>query len=269
MNPIAAHSSLAPELAVGLVRRPGALDARGVALAGVGAPDLLGRLGIADQVARVAFSDVAAAAAASRLVFAISDGHTERAEEVAIAIDAAKGSARLIHVADVADLAKPSVRATIARVTSVRATGAEAANILLEAHDSRFGAPEALTARIIAAAFSAANGEVKAVLELAEPGPRDWGWTPEYVDAVQKLAARERLTDMVVASGQTLTAAEMVEAAFGYFKTSAAKHVHITGAGKTVSRIDPAALRAATGWVSYTHGSDLIRALCEGAADRS
>ena len=245
------------------------LDARGVALAGVGTTDLLIRLGIADQVTRVPTHDIAAAAAQVRLVFAINDGSAECAEHLAVGIDAAKASARLIHVADVADLAVPSVRAAMTRLASARAAGAEAANVLLESHDSRFGTRDTLAARIIAAAFAAANGQTLALQEIVEPGPRDWGWTPEYVDAVQRLATRERIADMIVASGQTLTAAAMADAAFGYFKAVAADHVRISGTGTAVPRSDPAALKAATGWTAYTHGPDLIRALCEGAVDRN
>lgn len=246
------------------------LDARGVALAGVGDAGLLTRLGIADAVTPVAGSDVAAAAAESRLVFAISNGSAERADLLATGIDAAKGSARLIHVADVADLSLAPVRETITRISAARkASDGEAANLLLEAHDSRFGSRDALTARIIGAAYAVANGETRGMLEISEPGPRDWGWTPEYVDAVQRLANRERLVDMVVASGRTLTAAEMAEAAFGYFKADAAAHLRIEGTGTPVSAIDPAALKAATGWTASTWGRDLVKALCEGAGDRA
>ena len=57
---------------------------------------------------------------------------------------------------------------------------------------------------------------------FAETGPRDWGWTPEYVDAVQRMAARERLTDMVVASGHRLTVAEIAAHAHDYFRKASA-----------------------------------------------
>lgn len=245
------------------------LDARGVALAGVGDPALLARLGIADAVTAVAPTDLAAAAAESRLVFGISDGSAQRADLLASTIAAAKGRARLIHVADVADLAHAHVRDTIARIGAARKdSGGEAANVLLEAHDSRFGRPDTLTARIIAVAQAAANGEARGVTEITEPGPRDWGWTPEYVDAVQRIANRERLTDMVVASGRTLTAAEIADAAFAYFKADAAAHLRIEGAGTTVPPIDPAMLKAATGWTASTWGRDLVKALSEGAGDR-
>ncbi|KAB7644376.1 GDP-mannose 4,6-dehydratase [Polymorphobacter fuscus] len=244
------------------------LDARGLALAALASDGrLLARLGIADAVASVADGDLAAAVADARLVFAIGDGSAERADTLARALYAAAAAPappRLIHVADVADLAAPAVRDSVRRVAAARAGGVETANVLLESHDSRFGRRDTLTARIIAAAGSAEP----TMTTIIETGPRDWGWTPEYVDAVQRLATRERLVDMVVASGHTLTAAEIADAAFGYFRRRAADHIRIEGTGSAVAAIDPAALKAATGWSASTWGRDLVRALCEGAADR-
>ena len=245
------------------------LDARGVALAGVGDNRLLARLGIADSVTPVTATDVAAAVAEARLIFAISDGSAERADLLATGIDAAGNSARLIHVADVADLAQSPVRASMARIAAAKNAGAEAVNVLLEAHDSRFGKRDTLTARIIEAARAATSGETRSVLEIIEPGPRDWGWTPEYVDAVQRLAARERLVDMVVGSGHSLTAAEITNAAFAFFRANPAAHVRITGTGTSTPLVNPAALKAFIGWTASTWGNDLIKALCEGASDRT
>ena len=239
------------------------LDARGVALAGVGEPGLVTRLGIADAITPVAAADTAAAAAQARLVFAISDGSAAHADRLAAGIDAAKATTRLIHVADVVDLKLAPVRDTLARITAAKARG-EAANVLLEAHDSRFGTRATLPAQIIAVAHA---GD-PAVREIAEPGPRDWGWTPEYVDAVQRLATRERLVDMVVASGHTLTAAEMADAAFAYFRRNIADHIRIAGSGTAAAPIAIAAAKAATGWTASTWGRDLIKALCEGAGEK-
>ena len=274
ISPITSARAASACLIVGVDNHVGAylarlLDARGVALAGVGDAGLLSRLGIAGQVIPVAASDVASAASDSRLVFAISDGSAERADLLATAIAATDNRARLIHVADVADLAQAGVRDIIGRIAAAReASDGEAANVLLEAHDSRFGTRDTLMSRIIALAYAAANGDARGVQDIVEPGPRDWGWTPEYVDAVQRLATRERLIDLVVASGNAITAAEITHAAFGFFRVDPASHVKIVGTGTLAESIDPATVKAAIGWTAYTRGPDLIRAFCEGAADR-
>lgn len=250
------------------------LDARGVALAGVGDDRLVARLGIADSVTAVAPADAAAAAAGTaRLVFAVSNGDAERADIIAVSLASAAAAAlppRVIHVADVAALDAPAVRDTLRRITAARAGGRiETANALLEAHDSRLGPSDSLLAQITSAAWRAAQKDAPPPLTITEPGPRDWGWTPEYVDAVARLAMRPTMVDLVVASGHTLTAAEMADHAFGFFRRDAADHVRISGPGATVAAINPAPVKAATGWSATTYGRDLVLAICEGAADRN
>ena len=249
------------------------LDASGVALAGIGDDRLVTRLGIADKVAAVAPADATAVAGAARLVFAISNGDAERADTIAASLASAAAAAlppRVIHVADIAALDAPAVRDTLRRITAARAGNRiETATALLEAHDSRLGPADTLLAQITGAAWRAAQGDAHSpMLVVTEPGPRDWGWTPEYVDAVARLAMRPTMVDLVVASGHTLSAAQMAEHAFGFFRRDAADHVRITGAGAAVAAINPAPVKAATGWSASTFGRDLVRAICEGAADR-
>ena len=251
------------------------LDARGVALAGVGDAALVAKLGIADAVTDVAPADAAWTAAAMRLVFAISDGDAARADMISASLAKAAGAAqppRVIHVADVASLDAPAVRETLGKIVAVRRSGRiETANVLLESHDSRFGPADSLLAQITGAAWRAAQTDTPTVppLAITEPGPRDWGWTPEYVDAVARLAARPSVVDLVVASGHLLSAADMAAFAFDFFRRKAADHVEITGAGASIAPINPAAVKAATGWSASTYGRDLVRAICEGTAGRA
>jgi hypothetical protein len=251
------------------------LDARGVSLAGVGDPALVARLGIADSITAVSAGDAASAARDMRLVFAVSDGTAQGADTIAASLAAASAAAnppRIIHVADIAALDNASIRDTVRRVAAARGGGRiETANTLLEAHDSRLGPADNLLARITSAAWRAAQDDAQQLpmLTITEPGPRDWGWTPEYVDAVARLASRPTLVDLVVASGHLLSAADMAAHAFGYFRKDTADHVRIAGTGDTKPPINPAPVKAATGWSASTYGRDLVRAICEGAADRS
>ena len=248
------------------------LNARGVGagggLGGVGAADLVARLGVADAVVATTAADTARVAAHAQLVFAISDGSAERADLVAETVDAVAAAtrpARLIHVADIADLALPQVHDTIQRITA--ASRAETATIRLAAHDSRLGSRDTVMGQIIGAAAAASAQAAPQNLVIAEIGPRDWGWTPEYVDAVQRMASRDRMIDIVVASGHRLTVAEITQHAFGYFRQTD-NGVTITGAGSAVPAIDPAPVFAATGWRATTFGRDLVRTSCEGTGER-
>lgn len=248
------------------------LDARGVGnrLGGVGGTELVKRLGIADAIAITTVADAARAAAEARLVFAVSDGSAERADLVADVIDAIAVAARpprLLHVADIADLAVPAVCDTVRRVAAT--SNVERATLLLAAHDSRLGRRDTVMARIIGAAFATNTHDLPPRLHIAETGPRDWGWTAEYVDAVQRMASRDRLTDVVVASGHCVNVAEIAAHAFEYFRRNVADNVTITGQGTIVAPIDTLPLSFATGWRATTFGRDLVRALCEGAGDRA
>lgn len=255
------------------------LDARGMSLAGAGTPEHLLRLGVANAVVAVNDADVPIAAAHSRLVFAIGAADAARADLIASSLAAAATAAqppRFIHVADVADLDTVALRNLLHRVVKAREGGRiETANVLLEAHDSRLGPPDSLMARIIGAAWAAGQpvsapaAMVPAIAEIIETGPRDWGWTPEYVDAVQRLATRPALVDLVVATGHRLSAADIAEHAFGFFRRKAGDHVRIIGDGAAIKPIDPAPVKAATGWSASTYGRDLVRAICEGAGDRT
>jgi GDPmannose 4,6-dehydratase len=43
---------------------------------------------------------------------------------------------------------------------------------------------------------------------------RDWGWAPEYVDAMWRMLQQERPDDYVIATGETRSLEEFVAAAF-------------------------------------------------------
>ncbi len=250
------------------------LHARGVGVLGLtdGLPhrqDAIAALGIGADIALVGDGDaeMLATAGTAGAIFAIAGD----AARMAAILDAAPAATRLVHVVDKADLHQPTRLALVKRLGDLRRDqGRPAASIILHAHDSRLGADDTLPARVTVAAWRASQGEA-APLALAETGPCDWGWTPEYVDAVIRLAALPVLRDSAVASGHRLTTAEFVEHAFGFFRQDAAL-VTITGsddAGDADTSSIAAALKSTTGWSASTHGRDLVRALCEGAAGRA
>ena len=260
------------------------LDARGVPVSGVLAGDgaALSNLGIAAVVAPVAAADAARLVAGlpDLTLFAINDGSPAQADLVAEVLAAGAAAAnrpRLSHIVDAATLLqKPALLEQAKKVADWRRdAGLVAMNAILHAHDSRLGPADSLPARITAAAWRAAQakGETPATpLEFTETGPRDWGWTPEYVDAIIRLAALEKPLDLAIGSGTPLTVADFVNHAFAYFKIDPAGHVHVlpaTEATRVEPAIDTARLKAATGWSASTHGRDLVRALSEGAAARA
>ena len=256
------------------------LDARGLALAGIGAgpgPDASQALGIADSIDRLAIGDLAAgiASGAFPVIHAIADGNVARLaaiDSVLAVLASAATPLRLCLTVDRDLLASSAaVRDQVRRLVALRQDqGLFAGTAILHAHDSRLGPDDSLPARIIGTAFRLARGAVLPPLELVETGPRDWGWTPEYVDAVSRLPAQPQAGDVAIGSGHALTAAEFAGHAFEFFGLDPQQHVRITpGPAAAPDHIDRAALQARLGWTARTYGRDLVRALCEGAADRA
>ena len=207
----------------------------------------------------------------SGTLYALNDGSPEQTALVEEALAAAPGGLRLAHVVDNQVLRRsPALLAVARQVAALRRDGGRAAvNIILHDHDSRLGPDDLVTARITAAAYAAGQDKPLPLLQIAETGPRDWGWTAEYVDAIVRVAALDKPVDFAIGSGHTLTVAEIVEHAFAFFRRSPDGHVSILpGEAGPEGPVDTARLKDATGWSASTWGRDLVRALCEGAAAR-
>jgi GDP-D-mannose dehydratase len=260
------------------------LDARGIPVSGVLAGDgaALTDLGIAAAVTPVAAADVARLVTESPAltVFAINDGSAAQADlvaEVLAAGAAAFQRPRLSHVVDSAALRQsPALLDQAKKIVAWRKDdGLFATNAILHAHDSRLGPADSMPARVTAAAWRAAQakGEMPTTpVEFTETGPADWGWTPEYVDAIIRLAAMESPQDLAIGSGTLLSIEDFVRDAFAYFKLDPTGHVRVLPAAdapQSGPAVDTARLKAATGWSASTHGRDLVRALAEGAASRA
>lgn len=235
--------------------------------------DCMTALGITDDVNPVPAADAVALAAtlADATIFAVNTGSDAQADLVASVLAAAT-SARLCHIVDAEVLRHHPRLLDQARTIAAlrRDDGRPAVNAILHAHDSRLGDPDSLPARIAVAAFRAGQGAAPAGIEIAETGPRDWGWTAEYVDAIARLAALETPLDLAIGSGHMLTTQDFVDHAFAFFKASPDGHVRVTAAPvASPLPVDTARLKAATSWSASTYGRDLVRALCEGAAARA
>ena len=74
--------------------------------------------------------------------------------------------------------------------------------------------PLAIVTRKITSAAARIGAEGSGVIRLGNlEARRDWGWAPDYVDAMVRAVRMQNATDYVVATGQTHTVAEFAEAA--------------------------------------------------------
>lgn len=150
---------------------------------------------------------------------------------------------------------KAAKAAVAAMVAEARAGGAFAVTAHLSEHASRLSRTS-VAAQLIAG--------VQAVPRVALPAPgrvHDWGWAPEYVDALAQMLAARSPADHSIATGVPMTEAEFVHHAAAYFGGDA-------GAAWAAPAPPAAAptMPRVPGWRAFTHGRDLVDTLCEGLA---
>lgn len=95
-----------------------------------------------------------------------------------------------------------------------RGRGLHASAAILYNHES-VRRPEAFVTRKITRAAARISLGLQDVLELgALDAERDWGWAPDYVDALVRIARADAANDYIVATGEVHSVREFVAAAF-------------------------------------------------------
>lgn len=135
-------------------------------------------------------------------------------------------------------------------------------------HESVLRPERFVTQKIIAAARRIAGGGPEPLrlgrLDIA----RDWGWAPEYVEAMWLILQQDEPENFVVASGHTLTLGEFVAAAFEHFSLDWRQHVIqdeklFRPTDIEVSRANPAKAKDKLGWVATVSGVDVVKGMLD------
>jgi len=97
---------------------------------------------------------------------------------------------------------------------------------------------------------------------------RDWGLASEYVDAMWRVLQQEVPEDFLIATGETCTLRDLVDAAFASVGLDAAEHVAINESllrplDVSVSRLDPRKARDKLGWSPRYKGRHLAKLLVD------
>jgi GDPmannose 4,6-dehydratase len=94
-------------------------------------------------------------------------------------------------------------------------------------HESPLRPPRFVTKKIVATACRIARQGAEK-LKLGNIGiSRDWGWAPEYVDAMWRMLQLERPEDFVIATGQPRKLEEFMDLAFSSLHLNWRDHVEI------------------------------------------
>jgi len=92
-------------------------------------------------------------------------------------------------------------------------------------HESPLRPDRFVTRKITSAAVRISRGS-KEKLHLGNTAvKRDWGWAPEYVEAMWKILSQDRPDDYVIATGETMSLQDFVRTAFEAVGLDWAEHV--------------------------------------------
>lgn len=143
------------------------------------------------------------------------------------------------------------------------AYGLHASTGILFNHESPLRPRRFVTQKIVHAARSIAAGSGER-LELGRLDiHRDWGWAPEYVEAMWRMLQLEEPEDVVIATGQTCSLEQFVEAAFAIRGLDWREHVDVSRelyrpSDITYSAGDPGRAASRLGWVAATRMREVV-----------
>lgn len=107
------------------------------------------------------------------------------------------------------------------------AYGLYACSGILFNHESPLRPQRFVTQKIVRAACRIASGS-KEILKLGNISiARDWGWAPEYVEAMWLMLQQDQADDFIIATGHSCTLAEFIECTFSILGLNWHDHVQI------------------------------------------
>ena len=151
-----------------------------------------------------------------------------------------------------------------------RARGLGATSVVLYNHESPRRPATFVTRKITQAAARISRGLADELVLGNLEVRRDWGWAPDYVDAMVRAARTEQAQDFLIATGQAHSVAEFVEAAFSRAGlTDWQRYVRIDPAfARPVDAAlqvgDASKARDLLGWAPTVGFADLVGAMVEG-----
>ncbi|MBR8830314.1 MAG: GDP-mannose 4,6-dehydratase [Chroococcopsis gigantea SAG 12.99] len=135
-------------------------------------------------------------------------------------------------------------------------------------HESPLRPERFVTQKIITSACRIAKGETE-TLNLGNLRiERDWGWAPEYVEAMYLMLQQQRPDDYVIATGESRKLQDFVAEAFACVGLDWSQYVTTDSSllrptDLAISRGDPSKAKARLGWQAKYKMSDIIRSMIE------
>ena len=139
---------------------------------------------------------------------------------------------------------------------------------ILSNHDSPLRPLRFVTRKIVhAVALMALGRDVELALGNLE-FERDWGWAPEYVEAIALMLEQPTPQDCIIATGHSHTLTEFVEAAFDLIGRTWQDHVKrdnhlIRPTDIRRNKVDPSKAAADLRWKAKSNMKDVVRMMFE------
>ena len=135
-------------------------------------------------------------------------------------------------------------------------------------HESPLRPERFVTRKIVTAAHAIAGGSRERLRLGTLSIERDWGWAPEYVDAMWRMLQAKEPRDYVVATGKSCSLESFVSEVFAAYGLKWKEHVDIDPAlarprDPKVIRADPRKAERELGWRAQCAMPELARRLVE------
>ena len=138
-------------------------------------------------------------------------------------------------------------------------------------HESPLRPERFVTQKIVRAACRIAGGADETLTLGNLEIHRDWGWAPEYVDAMWRMLQRAQPEDLVIATGRSVSLEHFVSAAFAFFGLEWRTHVRhdpslLRPSDITHGAANPAMARQRLSWQSTLDVDGVVAEMCRAAA---
>ena len=153
------------------------------------------------------------------------------------------------------------------------AYGLHASTGILFNHESPLRSERFVTQKIVRAACRIAGGD-PAPLELGNIDiERDWGWAPDYVEAMWRMLQQDQPGDYVLATGETRPLGDFIQEAFAAVGLDWREHVKcqpqlLRPTDVRTSLADPGRARSVLGWEASTKRAGVVRRMVEAEQKR-
>ncbi len=135
-------------------------------------------------------------------------------------------------------------------------------------HESPLRPDRFVTKKIVAAAKRIARGELRELRLGNIDVQRDWGWAPEYVQAMYLMLQQEKPDDYVIATGSSRPLCDFVDAAFRHLDLDWREYTVIDKSffrptDLNVGRANPSKAASELGWTARYQMDDVARMMVE------